>query len=119
MIIWQLTLSAAQLRTLVALRHKRFPERGSPDSFISSVRALMREGLVTHHPERLTPKLTGGPFPYDVTKKGRLALQLAAVDVGDFLREISNEDKPQLPAGYDIRESLQAARTATKKKPPA
>lgn len=112
MIIFQLTLSGHQLRALVAVRETDSPWNrlsGVPDHWMSSSRALIREGLVTHespcdckkatkHVYRETsmpyPKprhfhQAGRRWPFEITEKGELALQIAAHDLHDFLQEIS------------------------------
>lgn len=113
MIIFQLTLSGHQLRTLVGIQQHAWSEerfRGIPDHFITSVKALERERLITHESPcdcdkptrwlmRKEPNIgrsgkvkhfhTRRIDPFEITEKGELALKLAAQDLHDFLLEVS------------------------------
>lgn len=103
MIIFQLTLSGQQLRTLVAIKHGNALASNIP-SFVSSANALLREHLVTHescvckprHPADGSHKFPtkGRKWHWEITTKGELALQLAAQDLHDFLEEVTGELAP-------------------------
>ena len=111
MIIFQITLSGRQIRTLVGIKnHSWFKDdqRGSPDHFITSVRALERDHLITHEnpcecdqPTRwkadshdsegkLRHYHTKRTDNFEITKKGEIALELIAMDLQDFIKEVES-----------------------------
>ena len=105
MIIFQITLSGNQIKTLIALRERQtvLPD-GEPDwqhggalvpwpaygGFTTPVHRLISEGLVTHMGR---PLPRGRKHHYEVTKKGELILQYIALDLKDFLTEIKAETR--------------------------
>ena len=115
MIIFQLTLSGRQIRTLVGIKNHNWYERdktGSPDHFITSVRSLVREGLITHEnpcdcdkPTKWKASIGRGGVPqhyhtkrkdsFQITTKGELTLQVIAMDLQDFIKEV--EETTKLP----------------------
>ncbi len=131
MIIFQLTLSGHMLRTLVSVREQTWLEhdtRSFPDHFISSIRALERERLITHEspcncnePTRWIQAakddfarsdgkahfhMPGRKHAFEITEKGELALRIAAQDLSDFLVEVQSEQKARLVAAQDSRKRL-------------
>lgn len=112
-IIFQITLTGAMLQFLAHLHQQEV--NGDPEyihqltmrNFITVSHSLERQGLITHEshikpyspgdepPTFATP---GRRFHYELTDKGRAALQLAACDLKDFLADIGVVlDKPTAP----------------------
>jgi hypothetical protein len=97
MILFQLTLSPAMIRTMQYIQKGSVGFSNEPEAekgdhlpqFLNSVRRLQAEGLVRWFPDgdksgmfdkRLRPD--GGPH-FEITRKGELALQLVALEVDD------------------------------------
>jgi hypothetical protein len=103
LITWQLSLSGNALRVLVAIREGNVTDNALMNRtlahFITAVRALEREGLITHEHHVGIPRegeqpvfaTPGRKYHYEITTKGELALQLAAFDLQDFLAEVGLE----------------------------
>lgn len=101
MILFQLTLSPAMIRTLQYVQagsvgYGLESESDKSDhlpQFLNSVRRLQAEGLVKWYPsgdhsmhwvekDGVTPRKDGGPH-FAITRKGELALELVALEVSD------------------------------------
>jgi len=90
-ILFQISLSGRHLQVLVAIResttNNRLFDRIDHSRFVSTVKTLLAEGLIAHHP-RVDWRQGDKKISYTITKKGELVLQLAAMDLGDFLNEV-------------------------------
>ena len=90
MITWNITISGSQIALLRALRHRKFGvEFNHPrelKSWITTVRTLMREGLVEHietkHANGYMDLNRTGHF---ITKRGRFILSMIEQDIAKFL----------------------------------
>jgi hypothetical protein len=100
MILFQLTLSPAMIRTMQYIQagSTGFDTESDADKtdhlpqFLNSVRRLQAEGLVKWYPSGDhskrwvnpdgSPKKEGGPY-FAITRKGELALELVALEVSD------------------------------------
>ena len=125
MIVWQLSLSGHALRTLVLIREGNWHDiehRTVPDHFVTWVRSLKREKLISHEApcncdgppswwrDSVMPEDSlwregqhwhekGRKATFEITHKGELALELAAEDIGDFLEEVRAEILPPAKRG--------------------
>ena len=109
MIIFQITLTGIMLQHLAMLKRQAESERSAYDAlrwdgrYVTTTQSLIRQGLATH--ERPTNKdyLSTGlykfkdkarRFPYEITPKGLVALQLAAYDMKEFIDQINQKALP-------------------------
>ena len=111
MILFQLSLSGHMLRLLVMLvdQHRTgiqaYTYHDLPN-FVSTFHSLKREGLATWEepikdangysplegPFKFRSK--GRKFVYEITPKGRAALELAAMDLHQFIAEVTLQTPP-------------------------
>lgn len=104
MIIFQITLTSAMLQYLALLKQQEatridlITATGRDPRFVTTINALLRQGLCSHHVEYTKDEATRY-LVYQLTPKGDAALQLAAFDLRDFLDTV----RAALPApGADV-----------------